>query len=224
MKTTLKLFLISLVFVQTFAFARNKENKKVPPPPPSLGNIKDFGIPKFNYDPTIFGMVLGNSSLEHATQMIQKEEGSIHNQTYGEYQSNVDTLNLKEEKDKPLINKDIVLIEFSGLPLDHLTKGRMGFFKDKLYFLYYEFDESLKFEDLEKQVVAKYGKPHRLGGFPDKFEEWKFLNILLTLKNNFIGVDRMIFTHSKLLKEAHESNKNLLKEYKKEALKQQNGF
>jgi len=206
------------------AIAKQHTAKKLPPPLPSLGSTKDFGLPVIAFDPRIFGMEMGTTDFEQALKIIAKEGGKIDAQTYGETKIQVNTLNTHEDKEPTLVNKDIILVEFSGLPLDNLVKGRMGFLKNQLYFLYYEFEETAPFDIIEKQVVAKYGKPHKIGGFPDKFSEWKFLHTTLTLKNNFIGADRMIFTQPKLLGEANQSNKELIKQQNNLLTKQQRAF
>jgi hypothetical protein len=191
---------------------------------PSLNSTKDFGIKPFTYDPHIYSMELGSTTLEQAEKVIAQESGKITASNYGETVIDTDTLNSKEEKQATLVNKNIILADFADLPLDHLQKGRMGFLENKLYFLYYEFDRKLDFDKLEQQVVAKYGKPHRIGGFPDRFLEWRFLNVNLMLKDSFAGTDRMIFTHNTLLNAANKSNENLIKEQKSIGQKQQRAF
>lgn len=204
--------------------AKKKKAKPKLPPPPTLGNTKDFGIKPFDYDPNIFDMQLGVTTFEQADKIIQKEGGLLNAYSYGEVNLKLDTLNSNEDKNNLLVNKEIILADFVGIPLDNLTKGRMGFYKDKMYFLYYEFEPNMNFDKLEMQVVAKYGKPHRIGGFPDRFLEWRFLSSTLILKDNFTGSDRMIFTHNKLLELANKSNKILIKEEKNSAYKQQRAF
>jgi hypothetical protein len=194
------------------------------PASPVLSNIKDFGIKPFTYDPEIFGMQLGITDFDNAEKTIQKEGGQLTSYNYSEIKLNLNTMHKNEDKEDIIVNKEVFLIDFAGLPLDSLVKGRMGFFKNKMYFLYYEFETSLNFNQLEMQVVAKYGKPHRVGGFPDRFLEWRFLNSTLTLKDNFLGNDRMLFTHTKLLKEVNDSNVKLIKEEKSLAYKQQRAF
>jgi len=205
-------------------YAAKKKKKPAPPPPPTLGSTKDYGVKPFDYDPSIFDMQLGTTTFEQADKVVQREGGIINAYNYGEVNAQIDTLNAHEDKANVLVNKEIVLADFVGVPLDHLLKGRMGFYKDKLYFLYYEFEPSMSFDKLEMQVLAKYGKPHKIGGFPDRFLEWKFLSSTLALKDNFTGADRMVFTHNKLLDLANKSNKTIVKEEKNSAYKQQRAF
>ncbi len=212
------------------AMAASKKNKKIKPKyieipaAPVLSNIKDFGIKPFTYDPEIFGMQLGTTDFNKAEYTIQKEGGQLTNYSYSEMKLNLNTMHKNEDKEDVVVNKDVYLIDFVGVPLDSLLKGRMGFYKNKMYFLYYEFETSLDFNQLEMQVVAKYGKPHRIGGFPDRFLEWRFLNASMILKDNFLGNDRMLFVHNKLLKEVNQANINLAKEEKSLAYKQQRAF
>jgi hypothetical protein len=218
------LFIVCALTLAAPAMAVKHKKKPLPPPLPSLGSTKDFGLPTIAYDPSIFGIEMGSTDFDQALKIIAKEGGQIDAQTYGETKIQVNTLNSHENKEPTIVNKDILLVEFSGLPLDNLVKGRMGFFKNQIYFLYYEFEEKAPFDVLEKQVVAKYGSPHKIGGFPDKFAEWKFLHTNLTLKNNFIGADRMIFTQPELLQQANKSNKELIKEQNNLLTKQQRAF
>lgn len=185
--------LINSIYTPT-SFA-SKGQKAAPPPTleQAYGFTKEYTHAVIEQSPNPFTLQLGSTNLAAAQTILQQEGAAIDKIYYANH-----------AQYKQVEDKELQILEFSNLPIENFKQGRLSFYQNKLYLIYYEFINEQSAELIESNLVSKYGKPHKISGFPDRIVEWRFKDALMLLRDNFTATDRLMFTHNSLLKQVQQ--------------------
>lgn len=169
--------------------------------------------------PQPFNLVLGKATLSEAQATWKKEGASVTGQGYGDAKPSY-----VDNDPDGVGNERVLIIDVKNLPLERLQSARFGFFDNVLYLVKYQFQDGADFDKIYLQVSAKYGPPQRRGGFGDEFFEWRFGNVLLSLKKEFIGQHTMTFLHEPLLRNVKASHAEVYARHIKAKAQKQSAF
>ena len=169
--------------------------------------------------PTPFGLILGQTTEAQAEEIWQKEGASVLPPLYG----NAKPSAYRDDDPESVPNKHIVLIDVEGLPLDNLDSARFGFFDGTLYLIKYEFERGMDSSNFLNQLIAKYGKPAASGSSRDT-HTWRFPGVTVVFKDEFIGKDSLIFTHTSTLEKATASSQAIYEQHVKTKAQKQRGY
>lgn len=207
-KLSVFIIIAMLSVTVTTSFAADKKSKKAKKE--ATQNLPD--------DPAPFGFVFGQTTIEEAKALWEKEGGKIDGSGYGEAKPSYG-----DNDPDGVANKNVVLVDVSKLPLDQLQTARFGFVNDKLYLIRYQMGGD--FDKIAQQLAAKYGQPGGSGGFmSDKKYTWEFKTVTLQLQQDFFSKHKMVFVSKKLIDEVDKSNKQVYAEHIRSKAQTQKGF
>ena len=170
--------------------------------------------------PTPFGLVLGKTTYADAAAIADAEGATLKGRGNGDAKPSYG-----DNDPDGVANPRVVLADFAGLPLDNLEIARMGFFDDALYFIRYTFKQGADFDKLRKQLDAKYGPGRRLNQFGqmDATYVWQFQGVEMTLKDDFMNGDTLIFIQYAIAAKVAASHKQVYDEHIRKKAKAQRG-
>jgi hypothetical protein len=166
--------------------------------------------------PRPFELVMGVATTKDAEATWQRMGGTVTKRAYGDAKRSY-----VDNDPDGVPNPAVELVDVKGLPLEHLTSARFGFFHGTLYWTKYSFEERADFDKLFLEVTTKYGRP---GQQSDGAYEWHFGPVTLTLKNEFIGADWMVFAHEPTFRNVQASHAAVYAAHIKAKAQQQKAF
>ena len=169
--------------------------------------------------PQPFNLALGKATMSEAEEVWQQQGATVTSKGYADAKPSY-----SDNDPEGIANERAVLVDVNGLPLDRLKSARFGFFDNVLYIVKYEFEGGTDFDNLFRQVSSKYGRPQRQGGFGDKFYEWRFGQVLLSLNESFMDGHTLVFLHEPLIRNVKASNSQVYANHVKAKAKSQKGF
>jgi hypothetical protein len=208
-KLCMILVVVTLTITSSTAFSADKKAKR---------QKQSDAVNALHDDPAPFGFVLGKTTSDEAKEIWDEEDAEITGTGFG--QANPST-----EDDEPdgVLNKDVIMYDVKGLPMDQLDSARFGFVNDKLYLIKYELNGDK--ERIALQLIAKYGEPNGSSGefFSDDIHTWRFKNITLQLRQDFDN-NHLLFIHNKLADNVSESNAKIYSKFIFNKAKTERGF